>query len=199
MSVLLIQLKLEEVDLKSRTLISHLVVFRMSFRLNQRKPLIKRPLRYLKPVFIFSLGFALGILIADFMTPTRNKTSPEIISERVTTEKPKLANQTDKVLTANELYSKPLDLFNEIKILCMIMTNPNNHKTRAVHVKNTWGKRCNKLIFLTSAPDSELDTLILPVQEMKIALRNKTKQSFTYAHDNYLNDFDWFMKADDDR
>lgn len=38
---------------------------------------------------------------------------------------------------------------NEIRILCMIVTH--NDKTDAIkQIKNTWGSRCNKLIFIST-------------------------------------------------
>lgn len=99
------------------------------------------------------------------------------------------------------IYNESLaeQLFDEVKVLCMIMTNPNNHKTRAIHVRDTWGKRCNKLLFITTQDDPEFETIIVHVNESRMALRRKTKTAFLYAHDNHLDDFDWFLKADDDK
>ncbi|TDG40353.1 hypothetical protein AWZ03_013231, partial [Drosophila navojoa] len=48
----------------------------------------------------------------------------------------------------NENTSIAEKLHSEVRVLCWIMTGPSNHKTKAVHVKRTWGKRCNKLIFM---------------------------------------------------
>lgn len=80
------------------------------------------------------------------------------------------------------------------------MTNPKNHKSKAVHIKNLWGERCNKLLFITSKPDSELETIqIRLTNESRKALRNKTRDAITHIHDNYLDGYDWVLKADDDK
>ena len=106
-----------------------------------------------------------------------------------------------KFAANQELYEQKMSdyLFDKVKILCLVITFPKTHKTRAIHVKNTWGKQCNKLLFVSSETDPNLDTITLHLNESRKALRKKTKGAFLYAFENHLNDFDWFLKADDDK
>lgn len=90
------------------------------------------------------------------------------------------------------------EIFRDVKVLCLVMTYPANHKTKAVFVKETWGMRCNKLLFMTNEHDPLLETVIINQNETRDLLWGKTKKSFQYAFDQYFDEFDWFLKADDD-
>lgn len=92
-------------------------------------------------------------------------------------------------------------LFKDIKILCWIATTPSNVKKKAIHVSNTWGRRCNKLLFMSSRKSTTLANIIaLNIsKESRKTLWGKTKKAFKYVYENHFNDdYEWFIKADDD-
>ncbi|XP_013115382.2 glycoprotein-N-acetylgalactosamine 3-beta-galactosyltransferase 1 [Stomoxys calcitrans] len=108
--------------------------------------------------------------------------------------------EVDSLNTSSE--EEPADLvqhlFNSTRVLCWIMTNPNNHQTKAIHILRTWGRRCHKLLFMSSQEDEQLHTIPLPVEEGRQHLWDKTNLALKYIYDHHFNDAEWFLKADDD-
>uniref|UniRef100_A0A3Q3KV89 Glycoprotein-N-acetylgalactosamine 3-beta-galactosyltransferase 1 n=1 Tax=Mastacembelus armatus TaxID=205130 RepID=A0A3Q3KV89_9TELE len=76
---------------------------------------------------------------------------------------------------------------NTTRILCWIMTGPKNLESRTKHIKQTWAKRCNKVLYMSSVKTD------FPTVEL-----NKTIRAFQYIHQHHLDEADWFLKVDDD-
>ncbi|XP_019636264.1 PREDICTED: glycoprotein-N-acetylgalactosamine 3-beta-galactosyltransferase 1-like [Branchiostoma belcheri] len=89
-------------------------------------------------------------------------------------------------------------LVNKIRVLCWVLTSPKNHLSKARHVKATWGKRCSKLLFFSTKADSRLPTVVIETGEGRDFLWGKAKAAIRHIHAHYLQDADWFLKADDD-
>jgi glycoprotein-N-acetylgalactosamine 3-beta-galactosyltransferase len=77
--------------------------------------------------------------------------------------------------------SLSLMLEKEVKVLCWVFTHPANHQVRSIHLKNTWGKRCNKLLFMSSAADPLLpEIVVIPTQDGRVHLWKKTQLVYQY-------------------
>jgi hypothetical protein len=90
-----------------------------------------------------------------------------------------------------------------LNILCMVLSTKREHQV-AVNIKNTWGAKCNQLIFLADYDDPSL-----PAVDMKATwegsgdcLIDKIFKGWQYVHDGRLSgklaDFDFVLKADVD-
>ncbi|XP_034128734.1 glycoprotein-N-acetylgalactosamine 3-beta-galactosyltransferase 1 isoform X1 [Drosophila guanche] len=166
-----------------------------------------------RSIFTLILGVVVGYFLAQLFASIvpheslypylRGRLS--LHSEPKLERKPEKVEQVDQNVFQHHSHEHRHDnstvaeqLKKEVRILCWVMTNPTNHKKKARHVKRTWGKRCNILLFMSSENDDELPTVKLNVGEGRVNLWAKVKQAFTYVYKNHYNDADWFYKADDD-
>lgn len=78
------------------------------------------------------------------------------------------------------------------------MTGPNNLEKKARHVKFTWSRHCNVVVFMSSVDDPNFPTVGLGTKEGRDQLYWKTIRAFHYAYEHHLDEADWFLKADDD-
>jgi glycoprotein-N-acetylgalactosamine 3-beta-galactosyltransferase len=145
--------------------------------------------------FVFISGLFFGSLLYQFI-PSYFR-SYKIEDEAANF---KLIDSKNYSEVSFELYKSELaeKLFNEVRVVCWINMAPKYHKTKAIHIKNTWGRRCHKLIFMSHEDDPELPAVKLPVPEGLDHFWKKFKLAFEYIYDNHLNDGDYFLKADDD-
>ena len=84
------------------------------------------------------------------------------------------------------------------RILCWVMTQPYLFNNKAQYIKDTWGRYCDTLLFLSSKSDASIPVIAIPVNEGYDTLWGKTKYSLYYIYKHYYDQADWFIKADDD-
>ena len=97
-----------------------------------------------------------------------------------------------------------------IRVLCLILTSPKNFLTRTKAVNETWAPRCDRYFFITEyTRETMTKEQVGFAEQVPIAsinnitagydhLTQKSVLGFLFAYENYFNDFEWFLKADDD-
>ncbi|XP_056129623.1 glycoprotein-N-acetylgalactosamine 3-beta-galactosyltransferase 1-B isoform X2 [Lampris incognitus] len=90
------------------------------------------------------------------------------------------------------------ELYKKVRILCWVMTGPNNLEKKAKHVKATWSRHCNIVVFMSSVDDPDFPTVGLGTKEGRDQLYWKTIRAYHYAYEHHGHEADWFLKADDD-
>jgi hypothetical protein len=146
-------------------------------------------------IFFFFIGFISGVfLYFTFLGVKENllvqkSFSPKSIDELLSDEQLNIVKYNTSL--ADYLYDK-------VKIACLVLTQPDNHETKAQYVKSTWGNKCNKLVFLSTVRDDKLGSIALPFNESREILWGKTRGGFAYAYKNFYDEVDWYLKCDDD-
>ncbi|XP_033242688.1 glycoprotein-N-acetylgalactosamine 3-beta-galactosyltransferase 1-like isoform X2 [Drosophila miranda] len=145
-------------------------------------------------VLCLVLGLVIGIRLTDLFDYLRLTDSRDYALTQAPAATPQVHTET-KTETEADIAAW---LFNETRVLCLVLTIPQWHHRKAAKVKNTWGSRCNKLIFLSSEEDKELGAIDVGVPEDRKNLYAKVRAGFAYAYKHHGEDYDWFLKADDD-
>jgi hypothetical protein len=160
-----------------------------------------RPIKRVQDVFYFLIGFLIGFLLFFLFTQNYHVVLKEKIQSKLIRHVT-FATAFTNASPPAELYETEMadKLFSEVKILCWIFTHPDNLKTKVPHVMQTWGKKCNTLLFMSTEKDPNNPNVIaLPVENGRAHLWNKTKLTMQYVYEHHINDHDWFIRADDDK
>ncbi|XP_052100171.1 chondroitin sulfate synthase 1-like [Mytilus californianus] len=89
-------------------------------------------------------------------------------------------------------------------LLIGVITAKKYLDTRAVAAFNTWTNSCSgscKVIFFSSegsTTEKEIPLVSLDGTDDSYPPQRKSLLMLKYMHDNYINNFEWFMRADDD-
>jgi hypothetical protein len=135
------------------------------------------PVKCLKFLVVFSIGFAIGSFLSFKFVHKSDYPKLQGTFERLTMHTKHIT------ISADELYDETLseNLFHEVKILCWVFTHPANHRNKSLHIKGLWGKRCNKLLFMSTEEDARLGTVALPVGAGRGQLWHKTLETYKYV------------------
>uniref|UniRef100_A0A2K5JNL7 Glycoprotein-N-acetylgalactosamine 3-beta-galactosyltransferase 1 n=1 Tax=Colobus angolensis palliatus TaxID=336983 RepID=A0A2K5JNL7_COLAP len=87
------------------------------------------------------------------------------------------------------------NLYQRVKILCWVMTSPQNLEKKAKHVKVTWVQHCHKVFFMSSEENKDFPAVRLKTKEGRDQLYWKTIKPFQYVHEHQFEDVDWFLKG----
>lgn len=140
-------------------------------------------------IFIFLTGIGIGFILTVLFN-----------EKTIDTKHPKIKYDlfVSKHLNKVNISTNRLKEVKKIRILCFLNTRPANHLNKAVHIRNTWHKHCDKLLFASTLTDVNLNALGFNVTDDHSHLWGKVKLMFEFIHNNFLNEYDWFFKGDDD-
>lgn len=86
----------------------------------------------------------------------------------------------------------------KIRVFCWVNTYDKNHETRARAIKETWGKKCDKLVFFSNKMDESLPAVRVVAPATHENLWKKHRQVLKLIYREYYGEYDWFYKVDDD-
>ncbi|XP_072263282.1 glycoprotein-N-acetylgalactosamine 3-beta-galactosyltransferase 1-like [Pyxicephalus adspersus] len=140
----------------------------------------------------YSFGFIVGFLITSYWT------RDTVHLSKVPLLYPSLSRKPMTIVTPNRDSSVSEELSHKVRVLCWIMTAPDHLGTKTIHVKNSWTRHCNKILFISSKANKSFPAIGLDTKEGRDQLYWKTIRAFHYIYQHHFDEADWFLKADDD-
>lgn len=178
-----------------------------------------------RTALVFLLGIFIGLTIARFTPfqvhdcPTHHEkktvistidrqlssaSTPASVSTPATSVKNTSAqlrlrnNEVDSKLTRPNFFSQEINVRQPLYV--GVVTASGFLNTRATDVNNTWGKLASKIEYFASEDQKKhpLPVVSLPGVDDTYPPQKKVYRMLAYMHDNYIDKFNWFLRADDD-
>ena len=78
-------------------------------------------------------------------------------------------------------------------------THEDYHHTKVQTIRETWGPKCDKLVFASNKQDEAIGAVHIPNADYTYSgLWSKHRETLRYVYNEYGEDYDWFFKADDE-
>ena len=140
-----------------------------------------------KIFYWFLIGVGIGYFTYQLISVESEAIEPSIKLE---------VNRTEEL--PPNLVQTNVENVKKIRILCFLSTMSKSHSLRAVHITETWGKHCDKLLLFSSVTDVNIGAIGFNVTEGHGHIWGRVKLMMKYIYKNFLDEYDWFLKADDD-
>lgn len=142
-------------------------------------------------VLVVAVGLVLGWLYANsYEVVSREHFSKNVISVPIDGDSHSVI--PDDIEVAAKLAEN-------VRLLCLIPTSNGQHNGTASSLKNTWGRHCNKLVFVTDKFDQFVDAsngIIHHSTAQNETSWHKLKYALQLVYEKYNDEFDWILKAE---
>ncbi len=89
----------------------------------------------------------------------------------------------------------PIDAIENEKLRILCLISPKEYDSVSIKkarlIRETWGKRCNKLLFVTN-------NRLLATKDQHFVVAKTAAGLFEILYNHHFNDFQWFLHADDE-
>ncbi|XP_030377835.1 glycoprotein-N-acetylgalactosamine 3-beta-galactosyltransferase 1-like [Scaptodrosophila lebanonensis] len=140
----------------------------------------------LRSTMILLLGITIGLIISQIS-----------VCQTVFVNNKQLCPSIAQMRKTPKELSGRIEVYRRTRILCFIMKSSISTTKRAGPLRLTWEKRCNTLIFRSSASEEIGERIKANVTTSEGYSWKEARTAFKYIYENYKNDADWFLKVDD--
>ena len=84
------------------------------------------------------------------------------------------------------------------RLLCWILADPDLLGQKVIHQKQTWAKRIDKLLVMSSKQNDTFPAIGLNVTAGRNHIASKVQAAWTYIHKHFIHEYDFFIKTDPD-